>query len=369
MYSGRSRHHRGPTAIVVGAGIAGLAAAKALGDLGYSVGVVEADAELRTEGAALTLWPNALRALRELGLDDVLESSGTTVSRGVTLTPSGETIAEAPLAHIAQRFGPLVSVHRGDLLRALFERVDLPVEFGLPVQIEDGVARAGGEALEADLIVGADGIGSAVRELIAPGVKPRPAGYGAWRGIAHIGRAAPQAASETLGCGRRFGMVPLSGGRTYWFAAVSGATGTEDLHEAFAGWHEPIPTLLEATPPQERSFLELADLPPLPRWHGKGVVLVGDAAHAMTPNLGQGAAQALLDVAMLRCQLTVRSPARALTGYERARKRKAEQIVRRSRAAGLLAQASHPLAVQARNGVARRVPPSVVARLMGGVLR
>ena len=355
--------------MVVGAGIAGLATAKALLDLGYRVGVVEAHVSLRTEGAGLTLWPNAVKALRELGFGDVLESCGATVPQSVTLTPAGETIAVVPLSHIARRFGPLVSVHHGDFLRELYDRVDLPVEFGLPLRAENGVAMVRGEPLEADLIVGADGIGSAVRQLVATGVKVRPASYGIWRGITHLGAAAPQRASETFGPGRRFGIVPLSGGRTYWFAAMSAASGSEDLDTAFRGWHEPIPKLLHATPPGERSFLELGDLPPLPRWHRKGIVLVGDAAHAMTPNLGQGAAQGLLDALMLRRQLTARPQARALSGYEQARKRRVERIVRRSRAAGWVGQLSSPVAVQVRDGIARRAPASLLARHWASVLR
>jgi 2-polyprenyl-6-methoxyphenol hydroxylase-like FAD-dependent oxidoreductase len=369
MAGRRSRHHRGPTAIVVGAGIAGLAAAKALRDLGYAVGVLEAHVALRTEGAGLTLWPNALRALHALGLGDVVQRCGATLTEGVTMTPAGETIAVAPLDRISRRFGPLVSVHRRDLLHGLLERVDLPVEFGVAVRVEGGVAKAEGEPLEADLIVGADGIGSTVRELIAPGVRARSAGYGAWRGITHLGDGAPRRVSETLGRGRRFGIVPLGGGRIYWFATLSGASGIEDPRELFAGWHQPIDAILAATPPQDRSFVELADLPRLPRWRRESTVLVGDAAHAMTPNLGQGAAQALLDVAELKHQLTSRPPARALPIYERRRKRRAERIVWQSRALGRAGQVSSPLAAQLRDAVARSVPESLLARQMASVLR
>lgn len=354
---------------MVGAGIAGLAAAKAFDELGYEVRVFEAEVTLRTEGAGLTLWPNAVRALSKLGLADLLEPCGTTVSQGVTLTPAGETIAVAPLAQISQRFGPLVSVHRGDLLRTLYRRVDLPVEFGVPVRFERGAIRVEGEPLEADLVVGADGIDSAVRKMIAPGVRVRPAGYGVWRGITHIGEMGPRRASETIGRGRRFGIVPLDGERTYWFATLSGASGTEDLGDVFADWHEPIPALLAATPPQSRSFMELLDLPPLPRWHADGAVLVGDAAHAMTPTLGQGAAQALLDVATLKGEFTMRPPARALLSYERRRKRRAERVVRQSRALGWVAQASNPLAVLVRDATVRRLPQALLASQMASVLR
>jgi 2-polyprenyl-6-methoxyphenol hydroxylase-like FAD-dependent oxidoreductase len=356
-------------AVIVGAGIAGLAAAKALGDLGFAVRVLEREPGLRTEGAGLSLWPNAVRALEALGLGDVLDGCGHVLATGATLHPDGETISTAPLDRIAARFGPLVSVHRGELLAALRDRVEAPVDFGIDVSCSAGVFRADGEPIEADVVVGADGIRSAVRELVAPGVEPRSAGQGAWRGVTHTGNLAPQGASETLGRGKRFGLVALEGERTYWFAVLADGGADAELERAFAGWHEPIAAVLAATPAGERSYLDLRDLPPLPRWHRDHHVLVGDAAHAMTPNMGQGAAQALLDVATLRDELAAKPPAEAFHAYERARKRPAERVVRQSRTIGRIAQTANPLAARLRDTLARRMPPALMAHQMGRVLR
>jgi 2-polyprenyl-6-methoxyphenol hydroxylase-like FAD-dependent oxidoreductase len=359
------------TATVVGAGIAGLVAAKALGDLGYGVWVLERETELRTEGAGLSLWPNAVRALEEVGLGDVLAGCGYVLAEGATLRPDGGTIATAPLDRIAARFGPLLSVHRGELLAALRERVEAPISFGVEVACRDGVLLADGEPLEADLVIGADGIGSAVREVVAPGVEPRAAGQGAWRGIAHADAPTLVDASETFGRGKRFGLVRLSRERTYWFAVLTSTPSAPDLlTEAFAGWHEPIAAVLAATPESERSYLELRDLPPLPRWHDGRHVLVGDAAHAMTPNMGQGAAQALLDVAALARELAADRPlADALRAYERARKRPVERVVRQSRAIGRIAQTANPLAARLRDTIARHTPAALMASQMSRVLR
>jgi 2-polyprenyl-6-methoxyphenol hydroxylase-like FAD-dependent oxidoreductase len=358
-----------PVAIVVGAGIAGFASAHALAGLGYEVDVIERASDLRTEGAGLSLWPNALTALRELGLEDVLDGCGNVLKEGLTSTPAGRTIATAPLERLSKRFGPLVSVDRGEFLSALRDRVDVPVRYGAEARVEGGGICVDGEPLSADLVVGADGIGSAVRELVAPKVEPRPAGYGAWRGVAEIAAPIPGRVSETLGSGRRFGIVPLRDARTYWFATLDGAGGWEDLNEVFSGWQSPVASLLEATPAGRQSFLDLADLPPLPLWHRREVVLVGDAAHAMTPNMGQGAAQALLDVAALRRRLSADSIAGALVSYERERKRSVERVVRQSRQLGQLGQLSSPMLIRARNGLLRRVPQSLVAHQMGRVLR
>jgi 2-polyprenyl-6-methoxyphenol hydroxylase-like FAD-dependent oxidoreductase len=358
-----------PGALVVGAGIAGLAAAKALDDLGYDLRVLERESGLRTEGAGLTLWPNAVRALDELGLGEVAGECGHVLEEGATLNPVGETIAIAPLDRIAKHYGPLLSVHRGELLAALRERVEAPIEFGTGVRAVDGALQVDGKAVDRDIVLGADGIRSAVRELIAPGTAPRPAGYGAWRGIAHTGEITPRRVSETLGRGRRFGLVPLGGERTYWFAVLADGDPSVDLEEAFAGWHEPIAAVLAATPVADRSYLELRDLPPLSRWHRDRFVLVGDAAHAMTPNLGQGAAQALQDVAVLARELAAKPLPDAVRAYERARKRPAERIVRQSRAMGRFAQASNPLAAGLRDKITRRIPPALAARQLGRILR
>lgn len=356
-------------ALVVGAGIAGLAAAKALDDLGYEVRLLERGEGLRADGAGLTLWPNAVRALRELGLDHALEGCAHPVTAGATLRPGGEVIARAPMDRIAQRFGPLLSVHRGELLEALQRACPVAVEPGMDVRCEDGRLLVGSAPLDADLVVGADGIRSAVRALVAPAAEIRPAGYGAWRGIVDTGELTPEGASETFGLGRRFGMVPLRGGRTYWFAVLADAHAGDRLDDAFGDWHEPIPLLLDRARGETTPFLPLEDLRPLPSWHRGNAVLVGDAAHAMTPNMGQGAAQALLDVAALRRVLAGGPSRPAWAAYERERKRDAERVVRRSRSAGRLAQLSHPVAARARDFAVGIVPSVLVAREMERVLR
>ena len=353
---------------VVGAGVAGLSTATALARLGWQVRLLEREESLPIEGAGLTLWPNAVRALEELGLRGVLAGCAQEIEVGVTLRPDGGPIARAPLDRLAERFGPLLSVHRAELIDALHRACPVEVELGAHVSCEDGGLRVGSEPLEADLVVGADGIGSAVRGLVAAGTGSRSVGCTAWRGVVE-GDLTPRRASETLGRGRLFGLVSLPAARTYWFAVLAGDETEANLAAAFADWHDPIPAVLADASADHSIRSELRYLPPLPHWHRDGAVLVGDAAHAMTPNLGQGAAQALLDVVALVRQLEARPPAEALPAYERARKRPAERIVKRSRVAGRVAAASNPLAVALRDAVAGTIPGTVMARAMGTVLR
>jgi 2-polyprenyl-6-methoxyphenol hydroxylase-like FAD-dependent oxidoreductase len=354
--------------VVVGAGISGLAAAKALEDGGMAVRVLERAVELPSGGAGLTLWPNASRALRSLGMLDGVRPVLLEVRRAVTMTPAGRVITEVPLDRIERRFGRLCSVGREELLAALRAHVAAPIEFGVEVAFDGTFLTVDGDPLEADLIVGADGIGSVVRAHVVGAVSPRPAGYSAWRGVADTGDATPTGASETVGRGKRFGLVPLTGERTYWFAVLAGGDGGEDLEREFAGWHEPIMAVLDATPSSARSYLPICDLPRLSRWRRAGAVLVGDAAHAMTPNLGQGAAQALEDVAALSELLRSSRREDALDEYELRRKRRAERVAARSRAVGRIAQARNPVLAAARDLLGAHVPDAIAARQLASVI-
>ena len=330
--------------------------------------MLEREGDLRAEGAGISLWPNAVRALRLLGLGDVLNRCGYPLKDAVTMAPDGRVLAKMPLRRIEARFGPLVSADRGELLAALRASFDGEIEYGVRAQAQDGRLWVNESPVEAELIVGADGIGSTTRKLVAGDVAVRPAGYGAWRGIAVTGPLTPVAASETMGQGKRFGLIPLPNGRTYWFAVTTSGEKADFVRE-FSGWHEPITAVLEATSPSNRSFLALADMPRLPRWHHEEIVLVGDAAHAMTPNLGQGAAQALQDVSVLVQWLRREPLASALAGYAKERKRRCERVVIRSRAVGRLAQASHPFAVQLRDRLARLTPDIMMVHQFAGILK
>lgn len=358
-----------PTAVVAGAGIAGLAAGHALRDLGYEVRVLEREDRLRSEGAGLTLWPNAVQALRALGLGAVLDECGRPLGAAAILDREGAVLSRISIESIAARFGPTVTVHRGEFLARLAAHLDREVEFSARVSFADGVLRAHGEPLEADLVVGADGIHSAVRGAVAAAVRPRGVGYGAWRGVAFTGEATPGRATESIGGGRRFGLVPMAGMRTYWFAVVAERDREMDLPLAFAGWHAPIADVLDATPAQDRTYVPLQDLPRLPAWHRGAAVLVGDAAHAMTPNLGQGAAQAIEDVAVLARQLRDKAPSQALPAYERARKRRAERTVRQSRLAGRLLQVESPTLGRIRDQALRMTPEALSHRQLAGPLK
>lgn len=245
-------------------------------------------------------------------------------------------------------------------------RFDAPAEL---LSATDGHVRLdGGEQLHADLVVIADGIRSRSRRHVTSDPGTRNAGYGAWRGVTRT-EMSDVSPSETWGAGRRFGLVPLTDGRVYWFAVINSDRATDgdqrpEVLELFAGWHEPIAEVVEATHAEVVSWLPIEELArPLPSFTLGRAVLLGDAAHAMTPNFGQGANQGLEDAATL-CALLRQTPdlTRALKRYDTLRRPRTRKVARQSRLLGRVGQLSNPVLLRARDALMRATPDSVAGR-------
>jgi 2-polyprenyl-6-methoxyphenol hydroxylase-like FAD-dependent oxidoreductase len=229
--------------------------------------------------------------------------------------------------------------------------------------------RNGSQAIGDDE-VGADGLRSTVRDgLGIPGAL-RYSGYTAWRGIAPF-ETAGLMAGETLGCGQRFGLVPIANERVYWYATDNTAEGQREeaaaaktrLATMFAAWHAPIPAILEATPSAGILRNDIVDRPPVETWGAGRVSLLGDAAHPMTPNLGQGACQAIEDALVLARHLRRGAdPSSSLRSYEADRIPRTRFIVNASRRVGQLFQIESPLLCRARNALLSLTPSSATYR-------
>ncbi|MGW4958261.1 FAD-dependent monooxygenase [Nonomuraea sp. NPDC004186] len=302
-------------AIVVGGGIGGLATAVALHRIGWQAVVLERAAELREIGAGMSQAPNAMRALDELGVGEQARAAGVpTYSAGNLRLPDGRYLQRARPGDPT----PLIAFHRADLHRVLLEAVPAGwVRTSAEVtgirhdQQTVTVAWSGGEAT-ADLAIGADGIRSTVRRLLWPDAPPpRFLGRTAWLGVADADADAEGlSGSVTMGPGGYFLIHPLSRGRVYW-AYVTTADQPGIHYEAekteaarrVATWHQPIPALIAATPDEAVIHIDICDLDPLPTYvHGRAALL-GDAAHAMSPDRGQGAGQSLEDAVVLAAAL------------------------------------------------------------------
>lgn len=374
----------GRTAVIVGGGIGGLAAAVALSRHGWRVEVCERAAEFTEIGAGLSLWPNALWALAALGLAERVRESGAVETRGGARDRAGHWLARTDNAEIERRFGwPLIMVHRAGLVRALAEA--LPGRALRPSTTVTGIHDEGDAVrvehdrgtLRAELVVGADGLHSTVRRLGWPGVgAPRYAGYTAWRMITEPLAAPLSSGFSTWGRGERFGFTAMPGNRVYCFATATvpadgaGPDGEQaELRRRFGKWAEPIPALLATVPEDGVLRHDIYDLPPLPGYAIGRVALLGDAAHAMTPDLGQGACQALEDAVVLAACLD-RTPdvISALAAYDRQRRRRTQRVARRAARLGAVGQWSWPPTAMARDLAARLAPSAASLRSMAPIL-
>jgi 2-polyprenyl-6-methoxyphenol hydroxylase-like FAD-dependent oxidoreductase len=360
-------------AVVIGAGIGGLAAAAGLGRAGWEVTVCERASSLEPVGAALALGPNGLRALDAIGAGDQLRALAVPQEIGLRRSDGRWLMRSTSARMISDRFGdPVILLPRSALLDALAARVpDGVIRLATEVTAVESpgggtsparVVTAADGTLDADLVVAADGIGSATRRALFPDHPGlRYAGFTTWRLLAGpLSGEFPM--GESWGRGSVFGVMPLSDGRVYCYAAAPAVAGQHagdelaELVRLFGRWHEPIPTLLAASRPQDVLRNDVAELAePLPSFHRGRVALLGDAAHPMTPNLGQGACQALEDAAVIAWLAAGTEPAQvtAMLGrYTAARLKRATDIVRWSHRAGAMATWTSPAAVALRDTLA-----------------
>jgi 2-polyprenyl-6-methoxyphenol hydroxylase-like FAD-dependent oxidoreductase len=269
-------------AIVVGGGIGGLSAAIALRQAGLDVSVYEQAPEAREVGAGISIWGNAVRALRKIGAADGVVAAGETMRHGELRDRRGRVLSRSDVGEADSRLGaPSLLLHRADLLAAL--HAHLPqgvVRFGraftgMDIDAKQVSARfddaAGGtdEAI-ADVLIGADGLNSAVRAAVHGPEEPRYSGYTCWRGVVAFPyeRWPPGYLCEVWGPGKRFGLTRIGAGRIYWFATLNAPPGGLDadaratVRGLFAGWFDPIPAVIEATDPAAVLRNDICDRPP-----------------------------------------------------------------------------------------------------------
>jgi FAD-dependent urate hydroxylase len=336
--------------VIVGAGIGGLSAHLAFARAGFEVAHYERRPEIGPAGAGIVVWPDGVKVLRALGLGKRFAAIGNRPDVLEVPGPDDRPLSELPLGEICEGSGaPGYVVSRTDLQDILLDAVG-PERLrtggrctGLEQSDTEVIVRFdGGLEARGDIAIGADGIHSAVRGVAASGTEPSYAGIASWVGIVpNDGLQPVNVVVEYLGEGKRCGLLPLSNNRVYFNFAAAWDRGQPRpargwigfLERLFAGWPPQVPAVLRRLEGREPIYLEVCDLPHLDRWSAGRVTLLGDAAHATTPTVGQGACQALEDVAVLvRClQSEPPDVAGALRRYESERKRRAEEIVALSR--------------------------------------
>jgi 2-polyprenyl-6-methoxyphenol hydroxylase-like FAD-dependent oxidoreductase len=381
------------TAVVVGAGMAGLAAAGGLSRSGWQVTVLERAERVAAPPTAVVLWPNGLRALQSLDPDGGWPAIASPLPDGGVRRPDGQWLV-APRARAGAGPSP-AAAHVEDVYDALVAGLgDVDIRTGFDASVirtgpkSRPVVSDGRTTIEADLLIGADGIDSRVRASVAPESVAVGSGFAAWQAVIP-GFRVPRldgdrcVGGETLGAGYRFVAIPLGDhaagrGGVYWVATAAGAPRPESaatqlalLRRWFSGWHEPVGALLDATRPEDLVPQGVRELRPLPRAYGfpagpGGVVLIGDAAHAMPHHLGQGACLAFEDVATLRGLVADAEPGAALNAavetYSRLRRPRTTTVVRQNRRMSAVVQARGRLALRARDAALNHMRPRMLAR-------
>jgi salicylate hydroxylase len=348
--------------IIAGAGMGGLCAALGLGQAGFEVCVLEAAPELSEVGAGLTLAANATSVLHHLGLRDTLDHWAVVPARGAVMHyRTGQTMVDIPRGpETYHRGAPYCQIHRADLqaglVAALARQASVRLEVGKQLarfeQDENGVlvSCADGSQTRGRLLIGCDGIRSAVRAQLYGADEPRFTGYVAWRGLIPMTRLTgeriePESA-VWQGPGHFLTRYKVRAGQLLNFVGIARAeqwtdegwsipATVDELLAEFAEFNADARRLLAATPPDGLFKWGIFDREPLEAWTDSRVTLLGDAAHPMTPFLGQGAAMAIEDAAILTRAISAEGAApAALTRYETARRERTTRVFLESRAQG-----------------------------------
>jgi 2-polyprenyl-6-methoxyphenol hydroxylase-like FAD-dependent oxidoreductase len=331
-------------------------------------------------GAGISLHANGIRALDVLGVGEAVRAAARPQYTGGTRAPGGGWLARMDGAVLERELGtPIVGIPRAVLHRLLREALPpeclvtgaevMSVDCSDPGRVRVPVKE---DLLDADLVVAADGVDSRLRGQLFPG-HPGPvySGSTVLRAITEHPVPLRTDFELTWGKGAEFGHIAFTDGRAEWHAVLNSPPGTRHadalaaMRHRFGGWHDPIPALLDATRPDAVLHHDIHELAtPLPGFIAGRIALLGDAAHAMTPNLGQGACQALEDAATLAAALSTEPTVEsALTRYDAARRPRSQSVARAARQAGRMGQQlTHPLAVALRNTGLRLAPSSVTVR-------
>ncbi len=362
---------------IIGAGIGGLSLANFLVQKGFKVRIFEQADELKPVGAGIILANNAMQVYQKIGLEEKLKSEGTPIHFVQIVKKDLKPISRTDLRPFEEKFqSQNIAIHRGRLQTVLLENlkeVEIHLHHRLDKIVKEGNENIlhfkNGQKYTSEILIGADGIYSQVRQFIFPDIQIRRSFQMCWRGVLdyELPKERLYEVSEAWGKGIRLGIVPIGKGKVYWFAVEKIApNGTyseiKNLPDLFKDFHPLAIDILEQTKPTQIHEAELTDFYPIPNWHKENVCLMGDAAHAMTPNMGQGACQAIEDAYVLAECLGKHEIKTAFSEFESIRMPKVKGIVDLSWTIGKMAHWENPLATGIRNMLLKNTPASIAKK-------
>lgn len=366
--------------LIAGGGIGGLTAAIALRRKGFSVQLLEQAPEFRPLGAGITLQMNAMQALRHVGLCEPVAAAGHPLHRLVIRRANGRPVAAEDIRPFSREFGvPFLAVHRAQLQQVLLDQAqDIEIHTGFRVieceeagETVTAVAEDGRRA-EGHALIGADGLHSRVRHHLWNDGPPQYSGYTSWRAVTdNRDRVPVDDGGESWGEKSVLGLIPLKDAKLYWFATQRADAGGADpadprdsLLPVFGTWHQPIPSIIEQTDPLQIIRTDIRDRPVRFPWGRGRITLLGDAAHPMTPNLGQGGGQAIEDaVTLAECLDQSQTIEHGLRDYEHRRSPRTRLVVQSSRRMSDLSHGRTPLHRFARRFLFPNIPSAIHNRL------
>jgi len=361
---------------IIGAGIGGLTTAIALEQKGFEVEIFESFPEMKRMGAGIVLANNAMSVFQRLGLSETIYKNSNRISSLRLVDEKLKVLTEINLTSFEKKLGVhYAAIHRGTLQEILLKNLNsTKLHLGKRLKYVENYEKTihlhfeNGTSHEANILVGADGIHSEVRNLFFPKTTIRNAHQVCWRGITKmkLPKKFHHELNECWGKGTRFGIVPLAAGEIYWFALANYKDDfrTEfqetDLEKMFSDYDPIITKIIHSTPTNKIIVNEINDLKPIKKWHTNKVCLIGDAAHATTPNMGQGACQSIEDaLALSLCLEKEKNLEKAFSNFQKLRIKKANGVINQSWQVGKIAQLENSFGRKIRNSIMRITPDSL----------
>jgi FAD-dependent urate hydroxylase len=339
-------------ALIIGAGIGGMSAAAALKQQGIECEIFEAVKEMKPVGAAISVWSNGVKCMNHLGMGYIMDKlGGPMLSMAYQAGKTGEVMTQFSLAPLVEAVGERpCPVSRADLQSMMIDdwgrdKVQFNKRIERVEQDANGVTAyfTDGSVAQGDFMIAADGANSVVRaDVLGMTVERRYAGYVNWNGLVEIDAAIAPADQWTtfVGDGQRVSVMPIADNRFYFFFDVPLPLGLEenrdtvkaDLKGYFAGWAEPVQTLIDALDPLTTNRIEIHDVEPFETFVNGRIALLGDSAHPTTPDIGQGGCSAMEDsVALGMAFSETKEIESALKTYELKRHERAKDLVLKAR--------------------------------------